>query len=56
MDKCSGNDIPTDIRIKCDFYFQALKDCVNQFILSGNSPDSLKLVNISPVYKAKDPL
>ena len=56
MDKCWSSDIPTDIRKKCDSCFQALKNCVNQFILSGNSPGSLKLANISQVYKAEDPL
>ena len=56
MDKCWSSDIPTDIRKKCDSCFQALKNCVNQFILSGNSPGSLKLANISQVSKAKDPL
>ena len=56
LDKCLSSDIPTDIIKKCDSCFQALKNCVNQFILSGNSPDSLKLANISPVDKAKDPL
>ena len=36
--------------------FQALENCINQSIVSGKFPDPLRLANISPVYKAKDPL
>ena len=45
-----------DILKQCDLCFQALANCINQSIVSGTFPDSLKLANISPVYKAKDPL
>ena len=44
-----------DIRLDKSSCSQALI-CMNQSIVSGTFPDSLKLANISPVYKAKDPL
>ena len=34
--------------------FQALTNCINQSIVSGMFPDTLKLTSFSPVYKAKD--
>ena len=37
-----------------DLCFQARANCINQSIVSGTLPDSLKLANISPVYKAQD--
>ena len=55
LDKSSSGDIPAHILKQCDLCSQALI-CINQSIVSGTFPDSLKLVNISPVYKAKDPL
>ena len=36
--------------------FTALTNCINQSIVSGKFPDSLKLASISSVYNAKDPL
>ena len=33
-----------------------MTSCVNQAILSGKLPDSLKLSNIVPVHKKKDPI
>ena len=56
VDKSSSGDIPVDILKQCDLYFQALTNCINQCIVSEKFPDSLKLANIYPVYKAKDPL
>ena len=56
LDKSSSSDTPPDILKQCDLRFQALTNCINQSIVSGNFPGSLKLTNISRVYKAKDPL
>ena len=56
MDKSSSGDIPDDILKQCDLCFQTLTNCINQSIVGGKFQDSLKLTNISPVYKAKDPL
>ena len=56
LDKSSSADVPADILKQCDLCFQALTNCINQSIVNGKFPDSLKPANISPVYKAKDPL
>ena len=56
LNKSSSGNVPADTIKQCDFYFQALTNCINQSIVSGKFRDSLKLANISPVYKAKDPL
>ena len=56
LDKSSSGDIPADILRRCNLCFQALTNCINQSIVNGKFPDSLKLASISPVYKAKDPL
>ena len=56
MQKSSGGNIPADILNQCDLCFQALTNCINQSIVSGKFPDSLKLENTSPLYKAIDPL
>ena len=56
LDKSSNGDIPADILRRCDLCFQFLTNCINQSIVSGKFPDSLKLASISPVYKSKDPV
>ena len=56
LDKSSNGDIPADILRRCDLCFQFLTNCINQPIVSGKFPDSLKLASISPVYKSKDPV
>ena len=56
LDKSSNGDITADILKQCDLYFQALTNYINQSIGSGKFSDSLKLTNISPVYRAKDAL
>ena len=38
---------------RCDL---CLTNCINQSIVSGKFPDSLKLASIPLTYKAKDPL
>ena len=56
LDKSSRGDIPADTLRRCDLCFQALTNCINQSIVGGKFPDSLKFASISPFYKAKDPL
>ena len=56
LDKSSSRDILADIIRQCDLCFRALTNCINQSIVSGKFPDSLKLASISQVYQAKDPL
>ena len=32
-----------------------LRDCINDSLLKGSSPDSLKLANTSPAHKKDEP-
>ena len=48
-------EIPIKILKENGFTFEYLTSCVNEAILSGKFPDSLKLSNIVPVHKKKDP-
>ena len=34
----------------------SITTCINKVIETGNFPDSLKMVNVTPVFKKKDPL
>ena len=54
-DKASSGDIPTKALKQCDFSYEALTKCINESINSGSFLDQLKIQNITPVYKAKDP-
>ena len=56
LEKYSSGNISVDILKQCDLCLQALTNCINQSVVSKKFPDSLKLANISPVYKVKDPL
>ena len=56
LDKCSNGDISANFIKQCDLCFQALTDSINQSIVCGKFPDSLKLAIISLVYEANDPL
>ena len=56
LDKSSSGDISADILRRCDLCFQALTNCINQSVVSGKLPDSLKLASISPLYKSKNSL
>ena len=53
--KATAGEIPIKILKESGFTFEYLTSCVNEAILSGKFPDSLKLSNIVPVYKKKDP-
>ena len=56
LGKSSSSGIKADIINQYDLCFQALTNCINKFIVSGSFLDSMKLSNISSVYKAKDSL
>ena len=56
MDKSWTGDIPADILKQRDLFYQALMNFINQSIVNGKFPDLLKLANVSPIYKVKDPL
>ena len=53
--KATAGEIPIKILKESGFTFEYLTSCVNEAILSGKFPDSLKLSNIVPVHKKKDP-
>ena len=50
----TAGEIPIKILKEREFTFEYLTSCVNQAILSGKLPDSLKVSNIVPVHKKKD--
>ena len=53
--KATAGEIPIKILKESEFTFEYLTSCVNEAISSGKFPDSLKLSNIVPVHKKKDP-
>ena len=54
--KVVGGEIPTKILKECDFTFYVLTKCINKSIDIGYFPDSLKLANVTPVFKKGYPL
>ena len=53
--KVSGCDIRIEILKQSGFTYQILTDCINDAINKGVFPDSLKIANITPVYKKDEP-
>ena len=53
--KAVGGKILTKILRECEFNFDILTNCINKSIETGYFPDSLKLANVSPVFKKEDP-
>ena len=47
--KVTGAEIP--LNVLKQFTYVMLRDCVNDCLLKGSFPDSLKLANIAPVHK-----
>ena len=54
--KAVGGDIPTKILKECEFTFDIITACINKAMETGNFPDSLKMANVTPVFKKEDPL
>ena len=54
--KAVGGDIPTKILKECEFPFDIITACINKAIETGNFPDSLKMANVTPVFKKEDRL
>ena len=52
--KVTAGEIPIKILKERGFTFEYLTSCVNEDILCGKFPDSLKLSNIVRVHKKKD--
>ena len=53
--KAIAGEIPIKTLKESEFSFEYLTSCVNQAILSGKLPVSLKLSHIVPVHERKDP-
>ena len=49
--RAAGGKIPLHILKRSSFPYQMLADCINGSLSQGIFPDSLKLVNITPVHK-----
>lgn len=56
LDKSSSGDIPANIIKQCDICFQVLTKTVSINLWLAESLHNRWFENISPVYKAKDPL
>ena len=52
--KATAGETPISILKEKGFTLEYLTSCVNEAILSGKFPDSIKLKNIVPVHKKKD--
>ena len=48
-------EIPLKILEECGFSFHFLTNCINEAIKNNKFTDSLKLPDIEPVHKEKDP-
>ena len=51
----AGGEIPLKILKECDFSFHFCANCINEAIKNKEFSNSLKLSNIVPVHKKKDP-
>ena len=54
--KAVSEDVPTKILKECEFTFDIIAACINKAIETGNFPESLKMANVTPVFKKEDPL
>ena len=53
--KSVGGEIPTQILKESEFTFETLENCINQSLkTTGEFPGSLKLGNLTPIYKKDD--
>ena len=46
----------TKILKECKSTFDIITACINKVIETGNFPDSIKMANVTPVFKKEDPL
>ena len=53
-DKATAGEIPVNV-VKSEICFFDLTNCINEAIRNNKFPDSLKLSDITPVYKKLDP-
>ena len=55
MDKKSAGKIPIKILKETKFCFSELKNCIKKSLTNNKSPHSLKLSDITPVFKKLNP-
>ena len=54
-DKTTAGEIPVNVLKNCDNCFFDLTNCINEAIRNNKFPDSLKLSDITPVFKKLEP-
>ena len=54
-DKTTVGEIPVNVLKNCENCFFDLTNCINEAIRNNKFPDSLKLSDITPVFKKLDP-
>ena len=54
-DKATAGEIPINVLKNCENCFFDLTNCINKAIRSNKFPDSLKLSDITPVFRKLDP-
>ena len=47
---------PKILKMKCNISAETLRNLFNECLITGNFTDNLKLADITPVFKIKDPL
>ena len=47
---------PKIFKISCNTSAETLLNLFNEYLITGNFPDNVKLAHITPVFKKKDPL
>ena len=47
---------PKILKINCNTSAETLHNFFNEFLITGSFPDNLKLADMTPVFKKKDPL
>ena len=53
----TGNSIPSKtLKLSADISADILQNLFNDMLITGNFPDNMKLADITPVFKKKDPL
>ena len=53
-DKATAGEIPINVLKNCENCFFDLTNCINEAIRNNKFPDSLKLSDITPVFKKLD--
>ena len=54
-DKATAGEIPVNVLKNSEICFFDLNNCINKAIRNNKFPDSLKLSDITPMYKKLDP-